>query len=169
MFFRSITNNIFNQLEYLLRQLTDAAYAQPFAEMNGATLGQHARHVLEFYQCLQAGYQGGIVNYDKRARDHRIESDRTYALALMARLEEALNGIDDNPTLVLEYLVGKQSVMTFEVRTSYQREIVYLAEHAVHHLALMAVIVRMHYRHITLPDHFGVADATVRYKAAHPA
>lgn len=172
MFFRAITNNLFNQLDHLMHQLTDADFVRGFAEMNGATLGQHMRHILEFYQCLLAGYQDGMVCYDKRARDHRIETDRNYAIALMADLETRLNKIEDNPTLVLEYLVGKQSVMTFEVRTSYQREIVYLAEHAVHHLALMAVILRVHFPHISLPEHFGVADATVRHRntqAAHSA
>jgi hypothetical protein len=35
------------------------------------------------FQCLETGYQRGEVDYDKRAHDKRIETDKNFAMALI--------------------------------------------------------------------------------------
>ncbi|TAG65626.1 MAG: DinB family protein, partial [Runella slithyformis] len=49
-------------------------------------------------------------------------------------------------------------------QTTLSRELVYIAEHAIHHLAILKIALRAHFPDIALPVHFGVAYSTVQYQ-----
>ena len=72
-------NNTFVQLAVTLQQLSHAEYKEPCKTLYGNTVGQHVRHIIELFQCLEQGYEGGVVNYEKRKRDPLIETDKEIA------------------------------------------------------------------------------------------
>lgn len=76
-------SHVFLHLNNVLNQLTNEQYQQPCKALSNATIGQHVRHILELYTCLYTGYQTGIVNYDNRQRDTRIEQDKNFAADLI--------------------------------------------------------------------------------------
>jgi len=76
-------NNVFLQLTASVGQLTDEQYVHQCQTLTGATIGKHVRHVIELFQSLQNGYEHGIVNYDSRKRDIRIENEKQLALSLL--------------------------------------------------------------------------------------
>lgn len=158
-------SKILDQLGQLTSQLNDAEFTDPIASLSQATLGQHLRHTLEFFVCLESGFEAGLVNYDERSHDKILESDRAVALACIERIKSFVNAqtLDKPLTLVLSY--GK-STDSITIRTNYSRELVYNIEHAVHHMALIKIGVHDRTPHITLPADFGVASSTVRYKEA---
>lgn len=41
-----------NEIGHLLQNLTDREYALPLTLLSGSSVGQHVRHVLEFYTSL---------------------------------------------------------------------------------------------------------------------
>ena len=80
--------SILNQLSDVIRQLDENDFAKPSKALGKSTIGQHARHTLEFFVCLEQGFQKGIVNYDKRDHDKLIETDKFIALNAIERIRE---------------------------------------------------------------------------------
>ena len=52
------------------------------------------------------------------------------------------------------------------MKSSFYRELSYNIEHAIHHMALLKVAVKQTLTYISLPENFGVASSTIRYRAS---
>jgi hypothetical protein len=73
MHLQQAIKNVFVQITDSLQQLTDQQYQQPSATLSNATIGQHLRHVIELFMCLNQGYITGTVNYEQRKRDSGLK------------------------------------------------------------------------------------------------
>ena len=93
-------HSIFKQLENSLIQLSNEQYCKKTETLSGASIGQHVRHIVEMFVCLQDGYITGIVNYEKRKRDIAIETSKEVAINLMDSVIAAL--VPENKELILE-------------------------------------------------------------------
>ena len=154
-------NHSFIQLKELLDQLSEAEYAQPSKILFNASTGQHVRHIIELYICLFNGYLAGTVNYEERKRDIRIETDKDFADEL---IEMICNNIDKpDKVLSLDSSYAEQSTDSIIVETNYYRELIYNLEHMVHHMALIRVGVA-EVSAITIPEGFGIAMSTIKYR-----
>lgn len=155
--------NVFGQMRTVFEQLTSEQYAQPCENLSGATIGQHTRHILEMYQCLLTGIDGGIVNYENRQRDIRIECDMDFATALMDSIEQSIQ----RPNLPLQLHAGfdTDSHEQVNLETNLWREIAYNLEHTIHHMALIKVAL-LDCVEVIVPEGFGVASSTIKYKKA---
>ena len=161
-FYHSI-KNVFAQLTASLELLTDEQYSKQSKILFKASIGQHVRHVIELFICLNQGYETGVVNYEQRKRDHRIETDRVLAIEL---LQMIANNLDKgNKELLLEANYDEQHDNALKVNTNYYREIIYNLEHTVHHMALIRVGIN-EVSEVELPENFGVASSTVKYRRA---
>ncbi len=156
-------NIVFIQVSETLQQLTPQQYIHPSITLFNATIGQHVRHIIELFVELEKGYPGGIVNYDKRERDTRIELDLHFAKDLLLRLPLLINK-PDKPML-LEAGYQENSGEIFSVATNYYRELVYNLEHTIHHMALIRIGIQ-EVTSITLPENFGFAISTIKYHKA---
>ena len=154
-------NNVFLQLTASVGQLTDEQYVHPCQTLTGATIGKHVRHVIELFQSLQNGYEHGIVNYDSRKRDIRIENEKQLALSLLNEIRAGLNKKDKDLSLETSY--DEDSGEVVFIKTNYNREIVYNLEHAIHHMALIRIGIN-EVSSVELPENFGVAPSTIRYR-----
>jgi hypothetical protein len=153
---------ILGQLSDAMKQMTDAEFIKPSETLSGSSVGQHLRHTLEFFICLEQGITQGIINYDKRGHDKMIECDKELALEVINRIRSFVGKqIADTP-LTLSASYTDEEVVS--VDTSYFRELTYNIEHAVHHMAIMKIGIKEVARHIELPLDFGVAASTMRYK-----
>lgn len=153
--------SLLHQMEELLGKLSDEQYTDPLPVLSGATIGQHTRHILEFFIELNVGYDTGLINYDNRKRDCAIEISRTTAMVQIASLLSQFE--KDDKTLVLAADYGTSEACTIKVRTNYLRELVYNMEHMVHHMALLRIGIQT-YSGIELPENFGVASSTLKYR-----
>ncbi|MFM9908660.1 MAG: hypothetical protein ACKVOW_04905 [Chitinophagaceae bacterium] len=154
-------NNVFVQLSASLADLSQEEYIQPSKTLFNNTIGQHVRHIIELFQCLESGYETGIVNYEKRKRDMVIEGSKQTALELLHKIHESLDR--QNKELVLEATYDEHSGETIKLATNYFREIAYNLEHTIHHMALIRVGVN-EISSIQLPAEFGVATSTVKHR-----
>ena len=154
-------NNVFVQLSESLRQLSHSEYIQPCSTLFNNTVGQHVRHVIELFQCLERGYESGTINYEKRKRDINIETDKDLATQLLLHIHEGLG--KGNKELLLEASYDDNSGAVITIHTNYYREIAYNLEHTIHHMALIRVGVN-EVASISLPDNFGVASSTVKFR-----
>lgn len=144
-----------------MRRVSSSEYTQPSLLLSGATIGQHVRHILELFQCLENGYEEGLVNYENRKRDHQIETDKELALSLFSSIQNAMERPDKS--LILESGYGLSSSESIRVSSNYYREIIYNLEHTIHHMALIRIGVN-EISSISLPDTFGVAPSTTQYR-----
>ena len=156
-------SNVFVQLQDSVERLTDGQYIQPISSLSNATIGQHVRHILELFVCLENGYNDGLVNYEKRKRDRAIETNKAFALQLMHSINAALARPDKD--LVLEAGYDELSQDVLHIKTNYLRELVYNLEHTVHHMALIRVGL-LELSSFDLPESFGVASSTIKYRKA---
>ena len=158
---RNAINNVFVQLNNILQELSSNQYSMKSKLLDNATVGQHVRHIIELFLCLQNGYLAGIVNYDKRERNQQIETDKVFAAHLLKEIYEQLDKADK--PLLLEACYDDHENSSITIATNYYREIAYNLEHAVHHMAMIRVGVA-EVSDIQLPQGFGVASSTIKYQ-----
>lgn len=154
-------NNSFIQLAGSLEKLSPEQYSYPCKNLTNSTIGQHVRHIIEMFQCLENGYETGVVNYEKRKRDQQIETDKAFAMGLLREIHAGLGKSDKS--LILEGVYNDDSNHVMQFATNYYREIVYNLEHTIHHMALIRVGLQ-ELTAIELPDSYGMASATVKHK-----
>ena len=158
--------SILNQLEEVVNQISDKDFSRPSVVLSNSTVGQHLRHTLEFFICLERGFEKGVVNYDKRGHDKLIETDKLIALAAIQNIKDFIASQKDDQLLKLEVGYERHSEECITINTNYFRELTYNIEHAVHHMAIMKIGIREVAAYINLPSDFGIAASTVRYKEA---
>ncbi|MBL7696654.1 MAG: hypothetical protein JNK79_00780 [Chitinophagaceae bacterium] len=161
MHLQQAVNNVFVQLSETIRQLSPSQYTQHCVNLGNNTIGQHVRHIIELFQCLENGYADSSVNYEKRKRDVTIETNRDLALQLLQNIYTGLNRPDKE--LVLHASYDEHSEEPIVISTNYFREVAYNLEHTIHHMALIRVGIK-EVSDITLPEEFGVASSTVKHR-----
>ncbi|MFD1257678.1 hypothetical protein ACFQ3S_12790 [Mucilaginibacter terrae] len=156
-------SKLLEQLGEVLELLTNDQFILPVSVLSGATIGEHTRHILEFYIELNKGYDSGKVDYDQRKRNHAIESSKFVAIG---ELKEIITGLD-RPDRALTLLVNYDDAETnsVSVTTNYYRELIYNLEHTVHHLALIRIGVNT-VAGIAIPAGFGIAASTLKFRQA---
>lgn len=161
---KTACSEILSQLKGLVEEIDPSEFVKPSAALSQSTIGQHLRHTLEFFLCLESGYSSGIINYDKRGHDRIIETNKTEALVTIQRIAAFIEAadLDRNLVLAVNYHPGEDHTQTMS--TSVQREIVYNIEHAVHHMAIMKIGIREVSPYVKLPVEFGVAVSTIRHQ-----
>lgn len=166
MMLTDVSCRILEQLADVTRQLDSTDFIRPSRALSQATIGQHVRHTLEFFQCLERGLQKGIVNYDERDHNEMLQENRELALQVIGEISAFLRGRHGNVPLSLEVGYDRTSDKTQTVPSNYYRELSYNIEHAVHHMALIKIGLREVAPHVTIPPGFGVAVSTLRHQEA---
>ncbi len=155
--------NVFVQLTASIDLLKDEQYVYASKILSNATIGQHVRHIIEMFICLEEGYAGGVVNYEKRKRDTKIETEKDFAIALLKKIYEGLN--KENRPLILEATYDENTDQLINFDTNYYREVAYNLEHTIHHMALIKVGI-CEVSDIEIPADFGVASSTIKFRSS---
>lgn len=157
MLLPSIHNSL-NDLNDLLDQLTDADYSNPCRELSEASIGEHTRHIIEMFECLENQYDSGIVNYDLRERNKFIQTNTEFA---KSRIIAIKNNLDrPNKNIELQQIVDGEEI---RIESNYFRELLYNLEHCIHHQALIKVAI-IQCSALTVNENFGVARSTIEYR-----
>lgn len=162
---KEATLNMASQIKTLLQEMDAADYARPLEIFKGSTLGQHFRHIIDFYRCLLRDVNQGIVDYGDRERETDVETDPGYAI-------HALNEITGKIELLQEQqsLQVRADFSTHEsegrplVFSSIGRELMFAYDHAVHHLAIIRIGLRVALPDLLFDENLGVAPSTVKYR-----
>lgn len=152
------------EIKSLLQVLPKEHYTFPVAILSNATIGEHVRHILEFYKCLIDGIACDVVNYDERKRDKRIQTDAAFASYFIQDLVLKLDGIHTDKPLYLDGNYSYENGEAVKIPSSLFRELTYCLEHSIHHQALIKVAL-VQLEGVSLIDEtFGVAPATIRFQ-----
>lgn len=153
---------IINQLIDLLNDIDSVVYRDSLRPLHYSTVGQHVRHIVEFYQCLLKGRIDELVNYDARERNIQIEVDKDFTIELLEDVKKQLNNLKTDYPLSLRTQFGAEQAV--DVLSSFYRELTYLIEHTIHHLAIIKIGLNEMYPEIKIPQNFGVAHSTIRFR-----
>ncbi len=142
----------------LLLELSDHIYS---AEKNGTgSVGGHFRHNLDFVNGFLNGIETGRIDYNKRERDTRVETDRLYAVS---RFADAIGRLRCMSPDSMSSVVEVASELNSSIRhgSSVSRELEFIHSHTVHHHALIAE--KLAGFGIRIGSDFGVAPSTLEY------
>ena len=148
------------QLKLYLQAIDQTQYTTPIVAMYDGTLGQHTRHIIEFYQCLMEQAPQHTINYCKRRRDLQMETNTIFAMEVIDQLIRHLPALPMDNDLSLE--MDKEG--TIALSTNTPRELFYAMEHCIHHMAIIKIGLKLIAPNISLPKTFGVAPATIQYR-----
>lgn len=152
------------QLQEMLQVIKEENYTQKADILSGASIGQHIRHILEFYLLLVSGSFSGTIGYDKRQRDIHIEKDPQFAIKTIDRLLQGIETLDENLTVKFEGDFTTDGSSKNMIPSSVGRELAYCIEHSIHHQAIIkAGLIGLGIKDIT-DENFGVAYSTIRYR-----
>lgn len=149
------------QINHVLSQLEPHESRRQLPEFEGNTLGMHFRHILEFFQCLERAWQNParwimrrgngtccmktirvsppplFWHFPKRCRNLRFPAGWMYG-----------RNLADLAAALLPSTVG--------------RELLFVYDHAIHHLAIIKIGLLCHFPHIRTDKDLGVSPSTIK-------
>jgi hypothetical protein len=149
----------------LLEKLKAEQYQHPSYYLSGASIGQHVRHIIEFYTCLYQAYnEHRSVNYDQRKRTILLEKNPIEAVKVIVQLSNWLQSekIIGEISLHASYEVANDLPCT--IPSSFQRELAYCLEHSIHHQALIKIGLFEQGLSNLIDKEFGVAPSTIKFR-----
>ena len=146
-----------------MNQLTPDIYTKPKHLLSNATIGQHLRHVIEFYTCIEKGSVEGRICYDDRDRNVFIESDMEFSKNTIEGIIQFLSSISDDKPVTLKANYSGASKVETHIKSSLFREIAYALDHTIHHMAIIKIAL-LDEETITINSDFGVAPSTLRHR-----
>lgn len=159
--------DILRQADALIAELAARRLHQAYA----AQIGPHLRHVMDHYEAFLEGLPRGIVDYESRPRDARVQSDPAYARAKLAQLLARLQALPETlppgsgergEPLAVVAAVGLDGAELSASQSSVQRELQFLGLHVVHHYAVLAP--RLRALGLSLHEDFGKGPGTIRHE-----
>lgn len=150
------------QLIEMLDELPGDLYRQRFGQKQ-QVIGKHVRHIIDHYSALllATASPGVLLDYENRKRALVLETDRRAGRNRLAEIVAHLSnrfGAPYGGELTMRHnSAGEQQVVT----TSVDRELVFLASHTIHHMALIGMLAEL--AGVEVSDGFGVHPSTLRY------
>ena len=160
----AVIDNIFFQMKVYLDQIGEDRYQEKLEIFSGSSIGQHTRHIIEFFLCLVNQLEAKMINYDQRERKRDIEEDPSSAVQVLDSLSKMLREVQAPETLQLVTCYGVGVSEHTQVDTTLERELLYNIEHAVHHLAMIKIGLKAIASEMDLPSDFGIAQSTLSYR-----
>jgi hypothetical protein len=152
------TKEVLLKLADSIQELTLDEYTERIPLLSNATIGEHTRHIIELFHQLIAGYTVGIINYDDRKRDLRLQENIDFAVESIASIISELDKSNKDLCLVTLYNDQEHSI-----ESNFIRELMYNLEHCIHHQAIMKIAL-VHIHKMEMDDNFGVAKSTIAFR-----
>ncbi|MEZ4805331.1 MAG: hypothetical protein R2852_07570 [Bacteroidia bacterium] len=154
----SLIKHGLKDIESIIQTIDNDIYSKPSKALNFVSIGEHVRHIIEFFMVLQNQYTLNYVNYDERKRNLRMEKDKVFALEM---LNECLSKIETSDKTLSFKMTIKDT--TIEIKSTYYRELIYAHEHNIHHQALIKIALN-EFEIQNIPLGFGIAESTQRHQ-----
>lgn len=150
-----------DQLRDLISALSPQDYNQP-CQGSLSGVGAHVRHITDHFDAVRNGLARGYINYNDRSRGSNIENNQSLALDKVGEIHQWLegDGLQDH-AIEIETEISVNQTNNVRMPTTLSREICYLINHTVHHLAYARVVAAHFDCH--LDKSIGLAPATATY------
>ena len=155
------------QMVRLLEQIEPDVYTQSLDLFNGSSLGQHFRHILEFYTCLFEGAIFGTVDYSRRKRNQILNENPKAAAATLEYIAHVVETMEEQRQLMIRSEFSDETMPDAEkpcYPSSVGRELQYAFDHAIHHLATIRMGLETNFPHIQIEKDLGMAPSTLKFQ-----
>ncbi len=159
----NLSKNVLSDLNVFLDQISDEEYSMPIKIISGSSIGQHTRHIIDCFLCLMKQVETGEIDYELRERNSVIENKTSVAVLVLEEVKNWLSSLNGDKSLNLSVNYGDNE-SSIKVFSNLKREIVHNIEHTIHHLAIIKIAITNTCSNIALPENFGVAPSTIRYR-----
>lgn len=125
--------------------------------------GSHIRHLIEHYEAL-IYRETCMVDYDARLRDEVLEDSPIAAIGrlnALCRKLQTWTSLEIDQVITVSSSGGQLGEASFINHSSIGRELCFLNNHAVHHLALLKPTCQK--LGIAVDEYFGFAPSTIAY------
>ncbi|KAF0682326.1 Aste57867_25553 [Aphanomyces stellatus] len=161
---------ILQQQNVVLRGLSDDEYSFRCPTLHAST-GGHVRHSLDHLRRSLA-LTDAHIRYDVRERNTLVEQNRTAAIdevdaILAAATASRVDAAQLHQPVHAAFMLSAEGTQV-DLASTVEREMAFAVHHAIHHNALIKVIISTHFPHVKLPPTFGVAPSTLNFQATHP-
>ncbi|MCW4152145.1 DinB family protein [Halomonas sp. 18H] len=153
------------QLMALLQKMSADQYGSAQTIDSRQSVGKHVRHIIDHFDALLTGMSDAgewVIDYEHRQRDLAVEQDPKVAVQNLERLRGSLAELATWSTqkhpLHVTHATGDQPSW---LASSLERELVFLTSHAIHHMAIIALLADS--SEIEVAPTFGVHPSTLRY------
>jgi len=142
----------------LMNRIDTAIYTR--ASVRSGSVGAQFRHNLDFVNGFLKGLRSGKVDYERRERDPRIETDRRYAAAKFAAAIGELRKVRQTDLEKAMLVRSEADEELFHLSTGV-RELEFMLSHTVHHHALIAE--KLDAAGLSVARELGVAPSTLKF------
>ena len=157
--------DVVEQAISLLDDISLADYQEVLSPHFSSSVGAHIRHIVDHFTALKDSFSSGEINYNKRTRHSDIEQFPESALEACQNINKWLHDICSNQLLNQSVKVTSEidisHTKSVQCESTLERELVFVASHAIHHFALVRIIRNMQGK--ALPEFFGFAPATITH------
>ena len=161
---------LLEQAAGLIASLSDQAYAAPSGRIQGGTIGKHFRHCLDHFAAalsplIAAEGAETVIDYDHRERNVPMESDRGVAIAEIQAVRGHLlrtSAADLSRRVTVRVMLTGDGCEA-DLPSTFGRELVFAAHHAVHHHAMIKSIAEEFGARV--PAEFGKAPSTLNFES----
>lgn len=158
---------LLKQLSHQLKSISSVradVYRTINDKISTASIGQHVRHIIDFYDCFTQGLIANFIDYDLRSRLSILEVDVNAAIDKLNDIHTSLQHLKQYSDHDLSIRNAISTVhTTLEANSSTSRELLFLHGHATHHLAIIAILFRTN--KIDVDENFGKAPSTIAYES----
>ncbi len=118
----------------------ESVWSRKNKNFNNETIGRHIRHIIDFYLCFICHIDSNFIDYDTRKRSVKIESNISFA---RNKIEEIIYFLKNTDLVDKNIKVRmNSSVSNLDLNSSIFRELMHIADHAIHHANLVQVIIK---------------------------
>ncbi len=159
---QSLSIDLLNSIDETINKLNDRQYTESMEILSDATIGQHVRHMLEFYEAIGNAIKSTEVNYDARKRSLDLETSVKRASDTIQGFKKNMLNYSEDKKIEMKGNYSINDIDASTISTSLSRELAYTMDHSIHHLAIIknALILQG----VKIDKNFGVAPSTIRYR-----
>ena len=159
---RGLAVALLGQKRSILEYINPEDYTKPCQSIFNASVGSHIRHSLNHYQSLLSAIESNsTINYDDRQRNTVIEVDKFAAISELDIIQAKITTLKLDNEVSMEFY-GDASINfdPYSVHSNVGRELSFVTHHAVHHLAMIKLI--MNTMSYTTSGQIGIAMSTLK-------
>ncbi len=154
---------ILAQLKNLLSNISVEDFTKKSDLLYNASIGEHFRHIIEFYRCCLFFRKGDVVNYDLRPRDKALENTPSAGLQAIDEIITYLQNLSDPEEISLN-LELECLDQTDGIATNLHRELAFCLDHCIHHQSIIKIGLKANKLDYLVDKNFGVAFSTQTYR-----
>ncbi|WJG09830.1 hypothetical protein [Aliiglaciecola sp. LCG003] len=155
---------IVQQAKQFLQDVTQHDYICTSNPHSSGSAGAHMRHIIDHYTALISGVESGIIDYNKRDRLSNLETCPVLAKTKWDDIEHWFlqhSEVSLQHELQVISEISITQAKSVQVTSTLGRELVFVANHAIHHFFLLAVLRSLQGK--SSPNSFGIAPATATF------